>query len=276
VLDGPPAAAAISGTVTDERKRPLAGALVTAGDRSVQAGPDGKFSVPGFEDLMTVPLQAAKQGHYAQARVLLLRAGDNACDLVLAPLPTANLLVNGDFEQGFAAARSVEHGPSGVRGPWTFRFSPGAACYIYPESVYTWRPKRIFRGKESISHVTDGGGELRLSQEVAVDPNTELTASVWVQGLDVQKSGKGFGAGPNDFAGLWIEELDAQGRVLVQHDKAGIRKATPDFQRVAATFTTGPKTAKVRYTLLSHIACIWQQGAAIFDDCVLEKTAGKK
>jgi hypothetical protein len=276
VLDGPPAPAVVTGTVADERKKPLAGALVTVGDRSAQAGADGKFSISGFEDLATVSLQAAKQGHYPQARVVQLNAGDNRFDLTLAPLPTNNLLVNGDFEKGFGSARSVEHGTSGQRGPWTFKFSPGVACYIYPESIYTWRPKRIFRGKEAISHVTDGGGEMRLSQDVVVDPNTELTASAWVQGLDVEGKGKGFGAAANDFAGVLIEELDAQGRVVRQHEKAGIRRATPDFQRVSTTLTTGPNTAKVRYTLLSHIGCIWQQGAAIFDDCALEKTPAKK
>ncbi len=272
VLDGPPAPASILGTMTDERKKPLAGALVTVGERSVRSGPDGKFSVPGLEDLMTISLQAAKQGYYPQARVMVLNAGDNACELALVPLPTNNLLANGDFEQGFASARSMEHGASGVRGPWSFRYSPGVACYIYPESIYDWRPKRIFRGKEAVSHVTDGNGELRLWQEVVVDPNTELTASAWVQGLDVQGGGKGFGAAPGDFAGLVIEELDAQGRVVRQHEKVGIRKATPDFQRIATTFTTGPNTAKIRFTLLSTIGCIWQQGAAIYDDCALEKT----
>ena len=276
VLDGPPAPASISGTVTDERNKPLAGALVTAGGRSVRTGPDGKFSIPGFEDLAVVSLEAAKQGCYPQARVVQLNAGDNRFDLTLAPLPTNNLLINGDFEQGFAAARSMEHGASGQRGPWTFQFSPGVACYIYPESIYEWRPKRIFRGKEAISHVTDGGGELRLWQDVAVDPNTEMTASVWVQGLDVAGNGKGFGAAASDFAGIQIEELDDQGRIVRQHEKVGIRKATPDFQRVVTTFTTGPKTAKVRYTLLSHIGCIWQQGAAVFDDCALETAQAKK
>jgi hypothetical protein len=158
-----------------------------------------------------------------------------------------------------------------VRGPWSFRFSPGVTCYIYPESVYTWRPKRIFRGKEAVSHVTDGGGQLELYQDVVVDPNTRLVASAWVQGLDVQASGKGFGAGAKDFAGLQIIELDAQGRVLATHERVGLRKATPDFQRVSTTFVTGPKTAKVRFTLVSVIECIWQKGAAIYDECALEK-----
>jgi hypothetical protein len=39
---------------------------------------------------MTLSVQAAKQGYYPQARVVLLNAGDNPCNLTLAPLPTNN------------------------------------------------------------------------------------------------------------------------------------------------------------------------------------------
>jgi hypothetical protein len=274
VLDGPPAPAIVTGKVTDERKSALEGALVTIEGQSVRTSRDGTFRIAGLSDLMTVSVQAGKQGRYPLARVMLLSAGENRCELALPALPTNNLLANGDFEKGFPQARGVEHGASGVRGPWSFRFSPGAACYIYPETIYTWRKPRIFRGKEAISHVTDGGGRLELYQDVVADPNTRLTASAWVLGLDVAGDGKGFGAGAKDFAGLEIIELDAQDRVLVTHERVGLRKATPDFQRVSTTFTTGPKTAKVRFTLLSVIECNWQKGAAIYDDCVLEK-AGK-
>jgi hypothetical protein len=271
VLDGPPAPASVTGKVTDEQKKPIEGALVTIGGQSVRTGRDGTFAIAGLSDLMTVSVQAGKQGRYPLARVMVLSAGENRCEFALPTLPTNNLLANGDFEKGFAQARSPEHGTSGVRGPWSFRFSPGVTCYIYPESIYTWRPKRIFRGKEAVSHVTDGGGQLELYQDVVVDPNTRLVASAWVQGLDVEATGKGFGAGAKDFAGLQIIELDAQDRVLVTHERVGLRKATPDFQRVSTTFTTGPKTAKVRFTLLSVIGCIWQKGAAIYDECALEK-----
>ena len=58
---------------------------------------------------------------------------------VVLPSRFPNLLVNGDFEQGFAAARSVEHGTNGARGPWSFQFSPGVHSYIYAESGYDWR-----------------------------------------------------------------------------------------------------------------------------------------
>ena len=286
VLDGPAAPAFITGRVTTQGNTPIEGALVavqvppgvsvTAKPQTVRSGPDGTFKIGGLSDLMRCVVVAQKQGCYPDLKPLFLEAGENRCELVLPALPTNNLLVNGDFEQGFAAARSVEHGASGVRGPWSFEFSPGVACYIYPESVYDWRKPRILRGKEAVSHVTDGGGRLRLWQDVVVDPNTALVASVWVQGLDVQGDGKGFGAGAKDFAGLRIEELDAQGNVLLSHEEAGLRKATPDFQRVSCAFTTGAKTAKVRFALVSVIECIWRQGAAIYDDCALEKAPSKK
>lgn len=225
---------------------------------------------------MSVTIQAAKQGYYARTLPLTLTAGENRCPLTLPRLPTNNLLDNGDFEKGFPAARSMEHGTTGKRGAWSFRFSPGVGCYIYPESIYGWRKPHIFRGKEAISHVTDGGGEIQLSQDVVVDPNATLTGSVWVQGLDVQGNGQGFGAGPRDFAGFWIQELDAAGAIVKQHEKVGIGKATSDFQRLRLTFTTTPKTAKVRFVLRSAIQCNWQHGAALYDECALEVSPAPK
>jgi hypothetical protein len=271
-LEGPPGPASVFGQIVDFRGKPLLGSLVTGGGQAVRTGSDGGFILPGLSDRLNVLVQAEKQGHYPNKKELVLEAGANRCDLVLEALPTNNLLRNGNFEEGFAQARSVEHGPTGVRGPWSFQFAPGVLCYIYPESIYTWRKPHIFRGKEAISMVTDGNGELKLYQDVSVDAKTELTASAWVQGLDVGGTGKGFGAGAKDFAGLWIQELDSQGRVLVDHRKVGLNKATSNFERMRYTFRTGAQTAKVRFILYSNIRCIWQQGAAIFDECALEKT----
>ena len=270
VLDGAPAAARIVGTVNDGAEQALHDAVVTVGDQSVRTGADGTFLVEGLTDLLQVAIQAAKQGCYSQSRVLELHGGENRCDFSLAALPTNNLLLNGDFEPGFAAARSVEHGIGGVREPWHFRFSPGVACYIYPESIYQWRKPRILRGREAISQVSDGGGTLELYQDVVVDANQPLVASVWVLGLDVQGNGDGFGAGREDFAGLVVQELDAQEKLLVSHPRVGIDKPTEGFQQVTLPFTTGSSTVKVRIILTSHIECIWQKGAAIFDDCVME------
>ena len=274
-LDGPPAPATVSGRVTDQNNRPLAVTLVSAGERSVRTDADGMYRLSGLSDRSAVSLRAEKQAYYAQAKNSVLAAGANRLDFTLPARPSKNLLVNGDFEKGFPAARSVEHGVAGTRGPWKFTFSPGVACYIYPESIYTWRRPHIFEGKEAISHVTNGGGELQLSQDVVVDPNVSLVASAWIQGLDVHGDGQGFGAGPDDFAGLLIQQLDAQGRVVAIQPKSGIRKATPDFQRITCAFTTGPKTVKVRFTLFSKIGCIWKQGAAVYDECALEAAPAK-
>jgi len=270
VVDGLPAPARIVGRVTDEAGEPLADAVVTVGARVVRTSADGAYSVDSLSDLQQLAVEASKQGHLDSAHLLEIHAGENRCDLTLPARPTGNLLGNGDFEAGFAAARSMEHGVEGVRQPWRFRFTPGVHCYIYPESVYEWRKPRMRSGKEAISQVTDGGGTMELYQDVVVNPNQALVASAWVLGLDVQGDGQGFGAGPEDFAGLVVQELDLQDRVLVTHERAGITEATKDFEHVKLPFTTRADTAKVRVFLTSHIQCIWQKGAALFDECALE------
>jgi hypothetical protein len=114
---------------------------------------------------------------------------------------------------------------------------------------------------------------MELYQDVVVDANQPLLASAWILALDVQGDGQGFGAGPQDFAGLVVQELDPQDRVLVSHERVGLTKPTEDFQYVTVRLTTGPETVKVRVILTSTIECGWQKGAAIFDECVLETAA---
>ncbi|NLX56542.1 MAG: hypothetical protein GXY58_15650 [Planctomycetaceae bacterium] len=270
VLDGPPALAQLTGMVTDDAQKPLADAVVVVGAQAVRTGADGRFTIHGLADLQQIAVEVNKQGYFGQAHVLQLQAGDNHTDLTLVRLPGNNLLNNGGFEDGFPAARSIEHGVEGVRDAWRFRFSPGINCYIYQESIYEWRQPHMRYGKEAISQVTDGGGTSELFQDVVVNTNQPLVASAWVLGLDVRNDGQGFGAGPDDFAGLVVQELDLQGQVLVTHERVGITQATEGFQHIRLPFTTGPDTAKVRVTLTSHIQCIWRNGAAIFDECALE------
>ncbi len=276
VVDGPPAPAQLVGTVVDDARKPLADTVVDLGSRAVKTGPDGSYAIAELADLQQVEAVANKQGYLGQSHLLRLQAGENRCDFTLTARPTNNLLDNGDFEAGFSAARSMEHGTQGIRGPWHFHFTPGINCYIYPESIYQWRSPRIRDGCEAISQVTDGGGTMELYQDVVVNPNQPLIASVWVLGLDVNGDGHGFGAGPADFAGLVVQELDPQGRVVKMHDRVGITKPTADFELVKLALTTGPDTAKVRLTLTSHIQCIWNRGAAIFDQCALEPVAAGK
>lgn len=178
MLDDPPAPAFLTGRIVDGRQRPLEQALVTSAGRTVRTGPDGNFRFDDLEDLSVVEVRVEQQSYYSQIRPLVLGAGENSIESTMVPMPTHNLPVNGDFEEGFGAARSIEHGIAGKREPWEFAFSLDVACYIYPESIYTCRSPRVLRGKEAISHVIDGGGALRLSQTVAVNPNTTLSAAV--------------------------------------------------------------------------------------------------
>ena len=122
-------------------------------------------------------------------------------------------------------------------------------------------------GKEALRTHTDGNGHNVVYQDVAVQPGKAYTASVWVRALDLH--GKGFGTSPGDSAGLIIRELDAKGKVLVEHPKAALTKAG-DYTRLERTFTASPKTAAVRFILDTVIACKYDQGSVTYDDCALE------
>ena len=118
---------------------------------------------------------------------------------------------------------------------------------------------------------------MELYQDVVVNANQPLVASAWILGLDVQGDGQGFGAGPEDFAGLVVQELDLQDRLLVTHERVGITKPRRGLSAdQVCDSRPGPDTVKVRVILTSHIQCIWQKGAAIFDDCVLEPAVAAK
>ena len=63
----------------------------------------------------------------------------------------------------------------------------------------------------------------QVYQDVPVLAQTSYRASVWVQAVDLH--GKGFGTHAGDSAGLCVIELDAAGKVLVEHPKAAVTKA---------------------------------------------------
>jgi hypothetical protein len=84
-----------------------------AAGQTARTSSDGTFTLSGLSDFQDITLRAGKPGHYSATDVIRLTAGENRCGLKLAALPTNNLLLNGDFEQGFPSARSVEHGTSG-------------------------------------------------------------------------------------------------------------------------------------------------------------------
>ena len=182
---------------------------------------------------------------------------------------TPNLLQNGGFEDGLTG----DYGANGKRtasSGWNYEFISPLTSYIWPESAYIWHPDwglpEIHCGLQAIRTHSDGNGHTRIWQDVMVKFQTQYQASVWVRPVDLR--GKGFGTDPNDSAGLIIQELDADDRVIVEHPKIEIKKAAP-YTKLSNTFITGAKTVKVRFILDTVIACHYTEGHVTYDDCLL-------
>lgn len=189
-----------------------------------------------------------------------------------------NLLANAGFEEGFegtlgSAAIHGWAGPFLGRRGWNVTILTDRSAAIYPETEYQKYPQsglpKFHSGKEAMrTCASEGNGDIhaRVFQEVTVDPKTTYRASAWAEGVSVR--GKGFGTKATDSAGFYIEELDANGSVLLRHPKTAVTKAA-DFTELARTFTTGDQTAKVRFVLDTVLGCQWDEGHVTYDDCML-------
>ena len=88
----------------------------------------------------------------------------------------------------------------------------------------------------------------------------------------VDLHGKGFGTHAGDSAGLCVIELDASGKVLVEHPIVAVTKAG-DYKELLQSFTTTANTAKVRFLLDTVIGCRGDEGHVTYDDCALVRQA---
>jgi len=181
----------------------------------------------------------------------------------------ANLLVNPGFEEG-AVGDLGALGKTGGGHGWKYVFAGAGRSYVWAESAYSihpdWGLPVIRSGKEALRTHTDGAGHTIVYQDVAASPETAYTASVWVRADDLR--GKGFGQDACDSAGLRIQELDAQGKVVVDHPKQAVVKKC-DYQRLSLKFTTAKTTVRLRFMLDTVIAGPYDQGHVTYDDCSL-------
>lgn len=186
-----------------------------------------------------------------------------------AQAPAKNLLRNPDFEGGvLGQVGALTTGGAGFG--WTYVFAGPAQSYIWGESAYSihpdWGLPVIHKGKEAIRTHTEGEGHTVIYQDVAVMPDTACVATVWVHAVDLR--GKGFGRGPCDSAGLWLQELDKEGRVVVNHPKVAVRDAGA-YRKLSKVFTTTKTTATVRFSLDTVIAAPYTEGHVTYDDASL-------
>lgn len=190
--------------------------------------------------------------------------------------PGTNLLRNPGFETAIPGATGRDgHEPRLAQGPWSYRFLGPSVGIVWNEAAFVQHPQSgqptPRSGKDALrTHAMEQDAHTQVYQEVAVEPGKPYRASVWVQGIDLH--GQGFGTHAEDTAGLCVIELDAAGRVLVQHPRAEITKAG-EFTELSTAFTTSAATAIVRFLLDTRIACRWDQGHVTYDDCTLARQA---
>lgn len=189
------------------------------------------------------------------------------------PASAENLLVNPGFEAGGFCGTPCRPPASQAAG-WAYRIS--GDCYIRSESgePYPYGPGGgpvVHAGKEAIRIGALRGGRVELYQEIPVTPDTVYWAAVWVRPYD--GDGQGFGRSGEDSAGFRLQQLDAGGRVLVEHPKVETRQACDAYEQLAATFRTRSAAAKVRFVLDTVVACNHWHGWVSYDDCNLEAAA---
>jgi len=156
------------------------------------------------------------------------RAPEGAAPVCLERLAgtDSNLLANPGFEAGLVGKLGRLGETTGSKG-WECIFASPSECYIFPESAYSihpdWGLPEIRSGKEALRTHTLDAGHTIVYQEANVEPGTPYRASAFAHPVDLD--GKGFGAQAGDSASLCIQELDAAGKVLVDHVRAELTEA---------------------------------------------------
>jgi hypothetical protein len=184
-----------------------------------------------------------------------------------------NLLANPGFEEG-APADLGASGKTGFASGWSYEFVGPGQSYIWRESEYVihpdWGLPEPHCGVQAVRTHTDMDGHTRIFQDVAVRPNTSYTASVWVRAVDLR--GKGFGKTQGDSAGLVIEQIGSNGKVIGSEPRVEITQAGP-YTRLETSFVSKPDAAKVRFVLDTAIACPYTEGHVTYDDAALVERA---
>lgn len=181
----------------------------------------------------------------------------------------SNLVKNGGFEEGGVELVGEIGTAKGNMG-WQYEVLAGGKSYIWNESAYNVHPEcglpEFHCGGQAIRTHTDAGGHTKIYQDIAVDPNSSYSAAVWVRTVSLKEDG--FGQNGGDSAGLIIEELDKDGKMVVLHPKIELKTASP-YKKLEKVFKTHPQTITIRYILDSVISCHYEKGHITYDDCEL-------
>lgn len=250
VLDGPPVdTATLQGTVKAPDGTPVSGATVAAGSLSSVTDGSGAFALSGLP-VTGGPLgvTCTNDGFLSEGASPMIVPGENTLDFELIAVPTSNLLANSSFEAGIGPGFNSANPDIQVDAvkEWAISGSSSSYWYINPNNV-------AHTGTLSNGPYCYESFDISQYQDIPVRANTLYKACVWLQPINLSNSGAGFGSDPSDSAGLWIQELDASGAVVVDHGE--LKESTPQLNYVHKykEFTTGADTAKVRFRLHSKL-----------------------
>lgn len=184
-----------------------------------------------------------------------------------------NLLANANFEKGLTGHQG-SLGTTASADGWHYVFAGSRTAYIWPESAYSahpdWGGPEFHGGKEALRTHADVDGRTMIWQEVTASPDTKYVGSVWVRAFDQHE--KGFGRNTCDSAGLIVQELDGDGRLLVAHPKQAVTSAGP-YKKLGIALKTTKNTRRIRYVLDTVITGPYNEGHVTYDDCSLLREA---
>jgi len=201
------------------------------------------------------------------AAVVIITAGLSQASLA------ANLLLNPGFESGNIDWATTSTLLTKSQYNWTYMgYAYNITSNFRPENKTTNANKEYHSGTNaSRTNTSQLPGHTTIYQDVYVAQNSTYNASVWVRARDLSSDGTGFGSQPGDSVGIWIQELDIDGNLVVDHGKVGVTKANTAYEQINyPSFTTASNTAKVRFMLDSTLGEVYGKTQITYDDCVLD------
>lgn len=265
-LEGPMGNSGLSGTVRGGGVA-LPNAVVNVYDWSGWGDPNhvyltaanGSYTAANIIHGTSYTVSAYKAGFFPQAKS---RAVDG--------------LVKADFDL-IAIGSNILQNPSFDEANWSrgWVFVGGAARES--GEAYFNGPTFTHSAEEAVCIVAGtGNADGSAYQEVAVVPGSSYTARCkFLPGIDPRYPSV-WGTDARQKAGIWVQELDSTGGIVVDHPKVWAELADlTTWQTLTLPFTTSPTTAKVRvgcyaFIVDAHNLCL---GRAVFDSFELNGDA---
>jgi hypothetical protein len=250
----------LHGTVYTADRRPVAGAVVQVqgSDLTTVSNALGEWELElPAKDCF---LRASSANTFSQQRRVSF-SRSNRVDFELVPTGH-NLLVNMGFEDWVGNVSSTA-ALTGSKAGWSYSFEGPRSGSIADWFRYRSGARSLVVNPGAIASAEP----ISVFQELAVAPDASYTAVVWVKGIDPE--GRGFGSTPGDSAGLRLQELDSEGKVIIDHEGAKIAALYFDWMSLGLQIKTSPRTVRLRFSIDSVLR---NRNGIMYDDCFLGLT----